>query len=129
MISGDYEIEYRFEDELDDKYEFNRNSDVIVYNGSKVGWGETFGYAMNKADKDGDYSGVDKLLDKMYGLDDEHVAFYYDTDLDNVEDLKNELEVVFNIKIFNITLIKGEPFGGFNIKHIEEQIKEYENER
>ena len=109
MISGDYEIEYRFTDELDDKYDGNRISDVIVYNSSKVGWGETLDYALDKANEDGDYSGVDKLLGKMYGLDDEHVAFYNDTDLDNVEDLKNELEAIFDIKIFNITLITGEP--------------------
>lgn len=73
-----YEIEYRYDDEYKAD-EPTHNAFVCVYDSSKVGAGETIHYALEKANEDGDWTGLDKLLGKLFGLKDEDICFYYDT--------------------------------------------------
>ena len=72
-----YEIEYRYADEYKAN-EPTHNCYVCVYEGDEVGTGETIGYALDKANEDGDWSGLDKLLGKLFGLKDEDICFYFD---------------------------------------------------
>ena len=72
-----YEIEYRYADE----YKTNEpihNCYVCVYDSGEVGAGETIQYALGKHSEDGDTSGLDKLLGKLFGLKDEDICFYFD---------------------------------------------------
>lgn len=73
-----YEVEYKYLDELEDKNSRWHEALACIYDSTKVGAGETIQYALDKAREDGDYSGVDKLLTKLYGLTDEDICFYYD---------------------------------------------------
>lgn len=109
-MTGLYEIDYLFLDELDEKG--FRTSNVVVYDSSEVGFGETLQYAMDKTNENGDYSGVDKLLGEKYGLSDDDIAFY--CDLAYIEErntskstrLVCELQQSHDILIKNIYFIK-----------------------
>lgn len=102
-----YKIEYRYADEYKAD-EPTHNALVCVYEGDEVGAGETIGYALDKANEDGDFSGVDKLMDKLFGLKDDDIAFYFD--INDIVDkgtsrltrLVPELQKSFDIVINNI---------------------------
>lgn len=102
-----YEIEFRY----DDEYKANEpthNAFVCVYDSSEVGAGETIQYALDKANEDSDWSGVDKLLGKLFGLKDEDIAFYFDvsnikhTGVSRLTRLVPELQKSFDIVIDDI---------------------------
>ena len=78
-----YEIEYKYADEYI-KGEPSHNALVCVYE-TGTAEGDTIQYALDKANEDGDFSGVDDLLGRLFGLKDEDICFYYDTN-----DLKRE---------------------------------------
>ena len=92
-----YEIEYKFEDELNESGW--RTSNLCVYDSSEVGAGETIQYALDKANEDDDWSGVDKLMGKLFGLKDDDIAFYFDRN--GVEDggIISQVERDFDIII------------------------------
>lgn len=102
-----YEIEYRYDDEYkaDDP---THNAFVCVYDSSEVGAGETIHYALEKAHEDGDWTGLDKLLGKLFDLKDDDICFYYD--ISDIEDgatnralaLVPELQKNFDIVIEDI---------------------------
>lgn len=71
-----YEIEYKYADEYI-KGEPSHNCFVCVYETGSVE-GDTIQYALDKANEDGDWSGLDKLLGKLFGLKDEDICFYFD---------------------------------------------------
>jgi len=102
-----YEIEYRYAGEYRAN-EPTHNAFVCVYEGDEVGEGETIGYALSRANEDGDFSGVDDLLGRLFGLKDEDICFYFD--VSNMKDegtsrltrLVPELQKSFDIVISNI---------------------------
>lgn len=71
-----YEIEYKYADEYI-KGEPSHNALVCVYETGTVE-GDTIQYALDKANEDGDWSGVDKLMGALFGLKDEDICFYFD---------------------------------------------------
>ena len=71
-----YEIEYKYADEYI-KGEPSHNALVCVYETGSVE-GDTIQYALDKANEDGDWSGVDKLMGALFGLKDEDICFYFD---------------------------------------------------
>lgn len=71
-----YEIEYRYADEYKAD-EPTHNCFVCVYETDTVE-GDTIQYALDKANEDGDFSGVDKLMGALFGLKDEDICFYFD---------------------------------------------------
>lgn len=71
-----YEIEYKYADEYI-KGEPSHNALVCVYETGSVE-GDTIQYALDKANEDGDWSGVDKLMVALFGLKDEDICFYFD---------------------------------------------------
>ena len=71
-----YEIEYKYADEYI-KGEPSHNALVCVYETGTVE-GDTIQYALDKANEDDDWSGVDKLMGALFGLKDEDVCFYFD---------------------------------------------------
>lgn len=71
-----YEIEYRYDDEYKAD-EPTHNAFVCVYETGSAE-GDTIQYALDKANEDSDWSGVDKLLGKLFGLKDEDICFYFD---------------------------------------------------
>lgn len=107
-----YEIEYRYGDEYK-AGEPTHNALVCVYDSSKVGAGETIHYALEKANEDGDWAGLDKLLGKLFDLKDEDICFYYD--ISDIEDgatiralaLVPELQKSFDIVIEDICVERG----------------------
>lgn len=78
-----YEIEYRYDDEYKAN-EKTHNCFVCVYE-TGTAEGDTIQYALDKANEDGDFSGVDDLLGRLFGLKDEDICFYFD-----INDLKRE---------------------------------------
>ena len=92
-----YEIEYKYEDELDEKRW--RTSIVVVYDSSNNTEGATFQHALDCANEDGDYSGVNRLLEK-YGTNDDEVAFYFDkagiSDESLVLEIQHDFDIVIN---------------------------------
>lgn len=98
-----YEIQYKFEDELNDKGW--RTSLMVVYDSSNNTDGATFDHALNCANEDGDFSGVDKLLTKWFGLTDNDVAFYFDRAGIETESLVLEAQHDFDIVINDIAEI------------------------
>lgn len=50
---------------------------VCVYETGSVE-GDTIQYALDKANEDDDWSGVDKLMGALFGLKDEDICFYFD---------------------------------------------------
>lgn len=92
-----YQIKFRYSDEED-----FRDAYVLVYQTGTV-LGDTIAHALDEADEDGDYSGLDKLLYDHYGLTDGGICFYYDTD-DAIgkRKLENSLELAFDIVVRNM---------------------------
>lgn len=71
-----YTIRFNYNDEFcsgDDPHDCF----VCVYETGSAE-GDTIQYALDKANEDGDFSGVDKLLGKLFGLKDEDICFYFD---------------------------------------------------
>ena len=103
-----YEIEYKYADEYI-KGEPSHNALVCVYETGSVE-GDTIQYALDKANEDDDWSGVDKLMGKLFGLKDEDICFYFD--ISNILDkgtsrltkLVPELQKDFGIVIKDIWL-------------------------
>lgn len=101
-----YEIEYRYDDEYK-AGEPTHNAFVCVYETGSAE-GDTIQYALDKANEDSDWSGVDKLLGKLFGLKDEDICFYFD--VSNIRDtgtsrltkLVPELQKDFEIVIDDI---------------------------
>lgn len=101
-----YEIEYKYADEYS-KGEPSHNALVCVYETGTVE-GDTIQYALDKANEDDDWSGVDKLMGTLFGLKDEDICFYYD--ISDIEDgatnralaLVPELQKNFDIVIEDI---------------------------
>lgn len=83
-----YEIEYLFTDEL--REGGWRSSNIIVYDTSTV-LGETIQHALDCANEDDDWSGVDNVMTRHFGVKDDEVAFYFDRN--GVEDESLWLEV------------------------------------
>ena len=100
-----YEIRYKFNDDLPEKGW--RNSTVVVYDAFTSADGAILQHALDRADKDGDYSGVDKILEK-YGTKDDEVVFYFgNTGIENeslVLELQRDLDIIIN-NIHFITII------------------------
>lgn len=69
-----YEIEFKYLDSLKEDW---HTAQVVVYDHLTVA-GETFAYALDNAESEGDWDGVDKLLTKQLGTNDEEVCFYFD---------------------------------------------------
>lgn len=76
MSSNIYEIEYKYADEYI-KGEPSHNCFVCVYE-TGTAEGDTIQHALDLANEDGDWSGVDKLMVKLFGLKDEDICFYFD---------------------------------------------------
>ena len=70
-----YEIKYKFKDELNEGGW--RTSYVCVYE-TDTAEGDTIQHTLDLANEDGDFTGVDKLMGKLFGLKDEDIAFYFD---------------------------------------------------
>lgn len=95
-----YEIEYKFSDELNESGW--RNSNLCVYETGTPS-GDTIAHALELANEDGDFAGVDKLLGKMFGLCDDDIAFYFDRAGIEDESLVLELQYSFDIIINDLT--------------------------
>lgn len=92
-----YEIQYKFNDELSEKGW--RNSVIVVYDAGTSVEGATLQHALDCASEDGDYSGVDKVLEK-YGTKDDEVVFYFDNtgvaDESLVLELQHDFDIIIN---------------------------------
>lgn len=71
-----YTIRYKFLDEIGEKGW--RDSLVCVYEQGTPS-GDNLQHALDVANDEDDWSGVDKLLTAMFKLKDDDIAFYYDT--------------------------------------------------
>lgn len=91
-----YEIEYQYLDSLNDGW---RRANIIIYDSSVVGEGETIDYALARANEEDDWSGVDKLMTSLYGLKDEDICFYFDRNGIEDESLMLEIQKSFDIII------------------------------
>lgn len=107
-MAGIYEIEYKFEDEMrDDGW---RTGLVLVYETGTAS-GDNIQHALDLANEDDDWSGVDKLLKAMFKLEDDSIAFYYDmNDMDErntskLTRLAVELQKNFDIIINDIGMV------------------------
>lgn len=98
-----YDMRFKFEDELNEK-EW-RLGTVVVYDSSNNTEGATFKHALDCADEDGDYSGVNKLLEP-YGIDDDATCFYFDRAGIATESLVLEMQRDFDIVIWSIDEVK-----------------------
>lgn len=94
-----YEIEYKFQDELAEKGW--RTGLVLVYETGTAD-GDNIQHALDCANEDDDWSGVDKLLTSMFGFMDEDIAFYFDRNGIETESLVLEIEHDFDIVINKI---------------------------
>lgn len=94
-----YEIEYLFEDEFGDESSTWRNSNLCVYETGTPS-GDTIAHALKLADEDGDYTGVDNMLGKMFGLRDDDIAFYFNRagveDVSLVLELQRDFDIIIN---------------------------------
>lgn len=103
-----YEIEYRYDDEYKAD-EPTHNALVCVYETGSAE-GDTIQYALDRADEDSDWSGVDKLLGRLFGLKDEDICFYFDissikdTGTSRLTQLVPELQKDFDIVIEGVWL-------------------------
>lgn len=95
-----YEIEYRYSDE--DEY---HNAYVLVYKTGTV-LGDTIQHALDCANDDGDWAGLDKLLYDHYELCDDDICFYFD-ESNNIRGLEKELELSFDIRIKDMWVDRG----------------------
>ena len=101
-----YEIEYKYADEYI-KGEPSHNAFVCVYE-TGMGEGDIIQSALDKANEDDSWSGVNKLMGKLFGLKGEDIAFYFD--LSDIKDdgtsrmtkLVPELQKDFDIVIKDI---------------------------
>ena len=109
-MSNIYTIRFNYNDEFCNGDEAH-DALVCAYDSGEVE-GETIQYALDKANEDGDFSGVDKLLGKLFGLKDEDICFYFD--LNDINDegtaratrLVPALQKEFNIVIQDIWVEK-----------------------
>lgn len=101
-----YEIEYRYADEYKANEE-THNALVCVYE-TGTAEGDTIQQVIEWSDEDGDYDGLDKLLDKLFGLKDEDICFYFDistikdTGTSRLTQLTSKLQRDFGIVIEDI---------------------------
>lgn len=93
MKSKIYEIEYHYDDESE-----WHNAYILIY-ATGTPLGDTIQHALDCADDDGDWSDVDKLLLKHYGLKDDDICFYFDRNGIEDESLILEIEHDFDIVI------------------------------
>lgn len=91
-----YEIEYKFEDELNESGW--RTSNLCVYETGSVE-GDTIQYALDKANEDGDWAGVDRLMGVLFGLKDDDIAFYFDKNRVEDDSIISQVERDFDIII------------------------------
>lgn len=91
-----YEIEYKFEDELNEIGW--RTGNLCVYETGTPS-GDTIDYTLELANEDGDFAGVDNLLSKLFGLRDDDIVFYFDRAGVEDESLVSELQRDFDIII------------------------------
>ena len=107
-MSSIYEIEFRYDDEYKANDE-THNAFVCVYE-TGTAEGDTIQQAQEWAVEDGDYAGLDKLLENLFGLKDDDICFYYDvsdindTGTSRLTRLVPELQKSFQIVINNIWL-------------------------
>lgn len=103
-----YEIEFRY----DDEYKANKethNAFVCVYE-TGTAEGDTIQQAQEWACEDGDYAGLDKLLENLFSLKDDDICFYFDitdikdTGTSRLTKLVPELQKSFGIVINDIWL-------------------------
>lgn len=101
-----YEIEYLFQDELDEKD--HRNSNLVVYDSQ-----DETGGKLSSALSAEDFDEVDNILSEHFGIKDDDVAFYHDWNNLAPEDGKNaaslilELQKDQDILIYDLTYIEG----------------------
>lgn len=108
-MEGLYEIEFRYLDALNEPW---HTANVVIYD-SNTAFGANLRHAMDVADEDGDFGGVDKLLLSTFGVKDDDICFYLD--LKYVDDSGAgrdtakvlELQRGFDILVNNITFIQG----------------------
>lgn len=107
-MSSLYEIEYKFEDErLEDGW---RTGLVLVYETGTAS-GDNVQHALDCANEDDDWTGVDKLLGAMFGVKEDEIAFYYDvndmreSNTSRLTRLAVELQKNFDIIINDIGMV------------------------
>lgn len=83
-MSNIYRISYCTAEEYTKKPTFH-SCFVCVYDSTEVGEGETIQYALDKANEDDDWSGVDMLMYSLFKLKDEDICYYFD-----ISDIKDE---------------------------------------
>lgn len=86
-----WELEYRYSDED----EFHNAYIVIYYTGEPLG--DTIDHALELANEDDDWSGVDKLLGTVFGISDSDVCFYFEPR--GITPIKKDIELDFDIVI------------------------------
>lgn len=103
-----YEIEYKFDDEWsEDRW---RTGVVCVYETGTPS-GDNLQHALDLANEDDDWSGVDKLLTAMFDLKDDDIVFYYDisdmreSNTSRLTRLAVELQKNFDIIINDIGMV------------------------
>lgn len=96
-----YEIEFNYGDEMEyhlgDKTR-THNAYILIY-ATGTPLGDTIQHALDCGNEDGDFSGLDKLLLKHYGLKDDDICFYFDRNGIEDESLILEIEHDFDIRI------------------------------
>ena len=95
-MASSYEIEYKFDDELNERGW--RTSNLCVYETGTVE-GDTIQYALDKANEDDDWTGVDKLMGTLFGLKDEDIVFYFDKNGVENDSIISQVERDFDIVI------------------------------
>lgn len=99
-----YEIEYLFQDELDDEKD-HRNSNLVVYDSETE-----LGGKLRSALDDERFDEVDNILSEHFGIKDDDVAFYHDWNgMDNKDaaSLILELQKDQDILIYDLTYVEG----------------------
>lgn len=89
-----YEIEYKFFDELENKYSRWRSGKLCVLDPNKVS-DKLIKQFLNRDE----FEQADKLLLKNYGLEDDDIAFYYyytDNLLEMVVELQKDFDIIIN---------------------------------
>ena len=101
-----YGIEYRYDDEYK-AGEPTHTCMIVVYETGTPS-GDNLEHAMECANEDGDFTGVDKLLGTMFGKKDDDICFYFDisdirdTGTSRLTRLVPELQKSFDIIINDI---------------------------
>lgn len=105
-----YEIEYRYYDEFVSNTECH-NALVCVYETGTPS-GDNLQHALDLANDDGNWSGVDTLLTAMFDLKDDDIVFYYDindmreSNTSRLTRLAVELQKNFDIIINDIEMVE-----------------------